>query len=103
LRKESTDMSQIYNYLPFVWSAYGRLVLTTITNWELQNFEQIDDYNTLASPFFNWTGGFGRLVPQVSAYNISFLKGCFGILLEQSWMGRSQKQGVAKLSSWCVT
>ena len=25
---------------------------TTITNRELQNFEQIDDYNTSASPFF---------------------------------------------------
>jgi hypothetical protein len=75
----------------------------TITNWELQNFEQIDDYNTSASPFFNWTGGFGRLVPQLSAYNISFLKGCCGILSDRSRMGRSQKQGVAKLSSRCVT
>ena len=28
------------------------------------------------------TGGFGRLVPQLSAYNISFLIGCCGILSE---------------------
>ena len=38
-------------------------------NRELQNFEQIDDYNTSASPFFNQTEG---LVSQLDACNISF-------------------------------
>ena len=45
---------------------------TTITDSELQNFEQIDDYNTSASPFFNQTEGFDRLVSQLDACNISF-------------------------------
>jgi hypothetical protein len=71
---------------------------STITMWELQIFEKKYNYNTLASPFFDQTGGFGRLGPQLGACNISFLVGCCGIPSEGSRMARSAKQGVAKLS-----
>ena len=70
--------------LPVIWA--------TITNWELQNFEQIDNYNTSASPFFNQTGGFSSLGPQLSAYSTSFLMECCGILSEGSRMARPQKR-----------
>ena len=86
------------------WPVWGTTSINfTIMNRELQNFEQIDDYNTLASPFFNQTEGFGRLVSQLNACNISFFVWCCGIFLEGSRMARSQKQGVAKLLSRCVT
>ena len=71
--------------------------------WELQNFEQIDDYNTSASSFFDRIEGFGRLVYQVTPCNINLLVECRVILLEGSRMARSQNQGVAKLLSRCVT
>jgi hypothetical protein len=69
----------------------------------LQNFQQIDNYNTSTAPFFDRTGGIGRLVSQLNACNISFLVECCGILSEGSRMGESKKLGVANLLSRNVT
>jgi hypothetical protein len=75
----------------------------TITRGELQNFRQMDDYNSSAAPFFNQTRGVGRLVSQLNAHEIIFLVGCCGILSEGSRMTVTKKLGVAKLLSRFVT
>ena len=45
---------------------------STITRGELQIFWQMDDFSPSAAPFFNQTGGVGRLVSQLNAHDISF-------------------------------